>query len=463
MFDTLSARLQGALGDLRKRGRLDEESISRAMREVRLALLEADVNFEVVKDFVERVRERSLGADVLKSLTPGQQVVKIVQEELTTLMGSGDSRLAFTARPPTVILLAGLQGAGKTTAAAKLALLLRKEGRKPGLVAADLQRPAAIDQLEQLGRELQVPVFSEERADPVAAATQGLERASAEGLDTVILDTAGRLHIDEALMEELAAVRDATRPANVLLVLDAMTGQDAVQVAEAFAERVAFDGIVLTKLDGDARGGAALSVKAVTGKPIKLVSVGEKLDQLEYFHPDRMAQRILGMGDVLSLIEKAEAAVEDDDRVEMERRMMQGEFTFDDFLRSYKMLRRMGPLQGVLKMIPGLGKQLEGLGDVDEKQLGRVEAIVLSMTPQERRLPHVIDGSRRKRIAGGSGATVEQVNQLLEARKQMAKMMKQLGKGKMPALSGQPEGQNGPTRSATKKKKSKRKKSKSRR
>jgi signal recognition particle subunit SRP54 len=282
-------------------------------------------------------------------------------------------------------------------------------------------------------------------------------------LDTVILDTAGRLHIDEALMEELAAVRDATRPTNVLLVLDAMTGQDAVQVAQAFAERVAFDGIVLTKLDGDARGGAALSVKAVTGKPIKLVSVGEKLDQLEYFHPDRMAQRILGMGDVLSLIEKAEAAVEDDDRVEMERRMMQGEFTFDDFLRSYKMLRRMGPLQGVLKMIPGLGKQLEGLGDVDEKQLGRVEAIVLSMTPQERRLPHVIDGSRRKRIAGGSGATVEQVNQLLEARKQMAKMMKQLGKGKMPALPGQPEGQNGPTRSATKKKKSKRKKSKSRR
>jgi signal recognition particle subunit SRP54 len=463
VFDTLSERLQGALGDLRKQGRLDQESISRAMREVRLALLEADVNFEVVKDFVERVRERSLGADVLKSLTPGQQVVKIVQEELTTLMGSGDSRLAFTGRPPTVILLAGLQGAGKTTAAAKLALLLRKEGRKPGLVAADLQRPAAIDQLEQLGRELQVPVFSEERADPVAAATQGLERAADEGLDTVILDTAGRLHIDEALMEELAAVRDATRPTNVLLVLDAMTGQDAVQVAEAFAERVAFDGIVLTKLDGDARGGAALSVKAVTGKPIKLVSVGERLDQLEYFHPDRMAQRILGMGDVLSLIEKAEAAVEDDDRVEMERRMMQGEFTFDDFLRSYKMLRRMGPLQGVLKMIPGLGKQLEGLGDVDEKQLGRVEAIVLSMTPQERRLPHVIDGSRRKRIAGGSGATVEQVNQLLEARKQMAKMMKQLGKGKMPALPGQPQGQNGPTRSATKKKKNKRKKPKSRR
>ena len=463
MFDTLSDRLQSALGDLRKQGRLDEESISRAMREVRLALLEADVNFEVVKDFVARVRERALGADVAKSLTPGQQVVKIVQEELTALMGSGDSRLAFSGRPPTVILLAGLQGAGKTTAAAKLALLLRKEGRKPSLVAADLQRPAAIDQLEQLGKQIQVPVFSEERSDPVQAVEGGLERARAEQLDTVILDTAGRLHVDEALMDELAAVRDATRPTNVLLVLDSMTGQDAVRVAEAFAERIAFDGVLLTKLDGDARGGAALSVKAVTGKPIKLVSVGERLDQLEYFHPDRMASRILGMGDVLSLIEKAEAAVEDDERAEMERRMMQGEFTFDDFLRSYKMLRRMGPLQGVLKMIPGLGKQLEGLDDVDERQLARVEGIVLSMTPQERRLPHVIDGSRRKRIAAGSGTSVEQVNQLLEARKQMAKMMKQMGKGKMPALPGAPQGQNGPGRSATKKKKSKRKKSKSRR
>jgi signal recognition particle subunit SRP54 len=467
VFDTLSDRLQGALGDLRKRGRLDEESISRAMREIRLALLEADVNFEVVKDFVGRVRERALGADVLKSLTPGQQVVKIVHEELTSLMGAGDSRLAFAGRPPTVILLAGLQGSGKTTAAAKLALLLRKEGRKPALVAADLQRPAAIEQLEQLGRQIQVPVYSEERADPVAAATQGIERARGEGLDTVVLDTAGRLHVDEELMDELAAVRDATKPTNILLVLDSMTGQDAVRVAEAFAERVAFDGVVLTKLDGDARGGAALSVKAVTGKPIKLASAGERLDQLDYFHSDRMASRILGMGDVLSLIEKAEAAVEDDERVEMERRMMQGEFTFDDFLRSYKMLRRMGPLQGVLKMIPGLGKQLGGLDDVDERQLGRVEAIVLSMTPQERRAPHVIDGSRRKRIAVGSGTTVEQVNQLLEARKQMAKMMKQLGKGKMPALPGQPglpQGQNGPRRSATKKRKSKgKKKSKSRR
>ena len=457
MFDTLSGRLQGALGDLRKRGRLDEEAISRAMREVRLALLEADVNFEVVKDFVAKVRERALGQDVLKSVTPGQQVVKIVHDELTELMGSGDSRLAFASRPPTVVLLAGLQGSGKTTAAAKLGLLLRKEGRKPGLVAADLQRPAAIDQLEQLGRELQVPVFSEERADPVAAATQGVERAREEGLDTVIVDTAGRLHVDEELMDEFVDVRDATRPTNVLLVLDSMTGQDAVRVAEAFAERIAFDGIVLTKLDGDARGGAALSVKAVTGKPVKLVSVGERLDQLEYFHPDRMASRILGMGDVLTLVERAEAAVDKDEAEEMERRLMKGEFSFDDFLRSYKMLRRMGPLQGVLKLIPGLGSQLEGLDEVDERQLGRVEGIVLSMTPQERRFPHVIDGSRRQRIAKGSGTTVQQVNQLLEARKQMAKMVKQMGKGKMPALPGQPV-QNGPTRSATKKKKSKRKK-----
>ena len=462
MFDTLSGRLQGALGDLRKRGRLDDEAISRAMREVRLALLEADVNFEVVKDFVAKVRERALGQDVLKSVTPGQQVVKIVHDELTALMGAGDSRLAFASRPPTVVLLAGLQGSGKTTAAAKLGLLLRKEGRKPGLVAADLQRPAAVDQLEQLGRELQMPVFSDERADPVTAATNGLEGAREQGLDTVIVDTAGRLHVDEELMNELVAVRDATRPTNVLLVLDSMTGQDAVRVAEAFAERVAFDGIVLTKLDGDARGGAALSVKAVTGRPIKLASVGERLDQLEYFHPDRMASRILGMGDVLTLVERAEAAVDKEEAEEMERRLMKGEFSFDDFLRSYKMLRRMGPLQGVLKLIPGLGSQLDGLEDVDERQLGRVEAIVLSMTPHERRFPHVIDGSRRQRIAKGSGTTVQQVNQLLEARKQMAKMMKQLGKGKLPALPGQPM-QNGPARSATKKKKSKRKKKKTRR
>ncbi|TML22889.1 MAG: signal recognition particle protein [Actinobacteria bacterium] len=435
MFDTLSDRLQGALGDLRGRGRLDEEAVSKAMREVRLALLEADVNFEVAKDFTARVKERALGQEVAKSLTPGQQVVKIVHEELTSLMGSGDSRLAF-GRPPSVILLAGLQGSGKTTAAAKLALLLRREGKHPALVACDLQRPAAVEQLVQLGKQIQIPVFTLDTKDAVAAARHGLDEAREDGRDVVILDTAGRLHVDQELMDELARVGEATKPLNVLLVLDAMTGQEAVNVAVAFQERVAFDGIVLTKLDGDARGGAALSVKAVTGRPVKLASVGEKLDQLEYFHPDRMASRILGMGDVLTLIEKAEAAVEVDEQEEMERRLRAGEFTFDDFLASYRMVRRMGPLQGVLKLVPGLGKQLQGL-DVDERQLSRVEAIVLSMTPQERRMPHIISTPRRRRIAAGSGTTLEEVNKLMASRKQMAKMMKQMGKGKLPTFPGQ--------------------------
>ena len=436
VFDTLSDKLQASLSGLGRGGRLDEESVSKAMREVRLALLEADVNFEVAKDFTAAVKERALGQDVLKSLSPGQQVVKIVHEELTALMGSGDSRLAF-GRAPTVILLAGLQGSGKTTTAAKLALLLRKEGKRAALVACDLQRPAAIDQLEQLGRQIQIPVYRLDTQDAVAAARNGLDAARRDGLDVVILDTAGRLSIDEALMDELQRVRDETKPTNVLLVLDAMTGQEAVNVALAFQERIAFDGVVLTKLDGDARGGAALSVKAVTGRPVKLASVGEKLDQLEYFHPDRMASRILGMGDVLTLIEKAEAAVELDEQEEMERRMRAGEFTFDDFLASYRMLRKMGPLQGVLKLVPGLGKQLQGL-DVDEKQLARVEAIVLSMTPHERAVPHVISTQRRRRIAAGSGTSLDEVNKLMAARKQMAKMMKQMGKGKMPALPGMP-------------------------
>jgi signal recognition particle subunit SRP54 len=434
MFDSLSDKLQSTLSDLKGRGRLSEEDLSRATREIRLSLLEADVNLKVVKEFVAKVKERALGADVMKSLTPGQQVVKIVHEELTELMGSGSSKLAFAGRPPTVILLAGLQGSGKTTAAAKLALLLRKEGKTPALVACDLQRPAAIDQLEQLGKQIQIPVYRrDDTKDAVAVARYGLEQAAAQGRDVVIVDTAGRLHIDEELMEELAAVRRAVKPTNVLLVLDAMTGQDAVSVAEAFRERVDFDGVVMTKLDGDARGGAALSVKAVTGKPIKLASTGEKLDQLEYFHPDRMASRILGMGDVLTLIEKAEAAVEKDEQEELERRMRQGQFTFDDFLASYRMMRKMGPVANVLGMIPGLGKQMRGV-KVDDRDLGRVEAIVLSMTPQERRSPDIINGSRRARIARGSGTSVQQVNQLLQARKQMAKMMKQLGSGKMPNL-----------------------------
>jgi signal recognition particle subunit SRP54 len=440
VFDALSDRIQASLGDLRGKRRLDEEAVSKAMREIRLALLEADVNFEVVKEFVDGVKARALGEDVLKGLEPGQQVVKIVHEQLTELMGSGDSRLAF-GRPPTVVLMAGLQGSGKTTASAKLALHLRKHERKtPGLVAADLQRPAAIDQLEQLGRQLGVPVYRTKTSDAVEAARAGLERATADGCDAVIVDTAGRLQIDEELMDELVRVRDATRPLNVLLVLDAMTGQEAVNVAQAFHERIAFDGVVLTKLDGDARGGAALSVKAITGKPVKYASVGEKLDQLEVFHPDRMASRILGMGDVLTLIEKAEQAVAEDEQEELERRLRAGEFTFDDFLASYRMLRRMGPVKGVLKLIPGVGKQLEGV-DVDEQQMARVEAIVLSMTPNERRLPHIINGPRRRRIAAGSGTTIDDVNKLLQARKQMQKMMKQLGKGKLPTLPGELTGQ----------------------
>jgi signal recognition particle subunit SRP54 len=463
VFDTLSERLGGVLGDLHKRGKLDEEAISRAMREIRLALLEADVNLDVVRDFVERVRERALGEEVLKSLTPGQQVVKVVHDELTDLLGADTAELDLGKQ--SVILLAGLQGAGKTTAAGKLALQLRDGGRKPGLVAADLQRPAAIDQLEQLGAQIGVPVFRTETTDPVEAATSGLERARAEGLDTVIIDTAGRLQVDADLMDELERVSKAISPTNALLVLDAMTGQQAAEVARAFEERIDFDGVVLTKLDGDARGGAALSVKSVTGKPIMFGSTGEKLDALEVFHPERMASRILGMGDVLTLIERAEQATSEEEAAEMEARMRKGQFTFDDFLQAQKMLRRMGPLQGILKMMPGMG-QLADL-DVDENRLKRVEAIVLSMTPRERAIPHLIDGRRRQRIASGSGASVQDVNQLLQARKMMEKMMGQIGKGGMPSLPGLggPGGLGGlpggappqQRRSATKKKKNKRK------
>jgi signal recognition particle subunit SRP54 len=400
---------------------------------------------------------------VLKSLTPGQQVVKVVHDELTELMGAGASGLALPGRA--VILLAGLQGSGKTTTAAKLALHLRKQGRKPGLVAADLQRPAAIDQLEQLGRQIDVPVYRTDTSDPVEAATSGLERGRADGVDATIVDTAGRLQIDEELMEELARVRDAVKPTNVVLVLDSMTGQEAVNVATAFEERVDFDGVILTKLDGDARGGAALSVKAVTQKPILFASTGEKLDALEVFHPDRMASRILGMGDVLTLIERAEEAASEDEQAEMEARMRKGQFTFDDFMKAQKMLKRMGPLQGVIKMIPGLGQQLGGV-DVDESKLKRAEAIVLSMTPQERAGPQLIDGQRRQRIARGSGTSLAEVNQLMEARKMMERMMKQMGKGKMPALPGIGDlgaGGGAPTRSATRKAGSTRKQKKKKR
>jgi signal recognition particle subunit SRP54 len=374
-------------------------------------------------------------------------------------MGTGGSGIACAGRPPTVILLAGLQGSGKTTAAAKLALRLRKAGRQPALVAADLQRPAAIDQLEQLGRQIQIPVHRKDTSDPVEVVRSGIDRFREQGNDVVILDTAGRLHVDEALMDELVRVRDAAKPHNVLLVLDAMTGQEAVNVATAFQERIAFDGVVLTKLDGDARGGAALSVRSVTGRPVKFVSIGERLDQLEDFHPDRMASRILGMGDVLTLIEKAEEAVEEDEQAALEARVMAGQFTFDDFLAAQKMLRRMGPIQGVLKLVPGLGNQLKGV-DVDERQLARVEAIVLSMTPQERKLPHVINGSRRQRIAKGAGATIDEVNRLLSARKQMEKMMGKMRKGgDLAALMPQATGAEGGAKPARPRPKGKRKKS----
>ena len=432
MFDTLSERLGTALGGLRKGGRLDEESISRAMREIRLALIEADVNLEVVNDFVARVRERALDEEIAKGLNAGQQVVKIVHEELTELLGSETAELEL--KREAVILLAGLQGSGKTTTAAKLARQLKANGRKPGLIPADLQRPAAIDQLEQLGRQIDVPVFRSDTTDPVEAVRSGLERARAEGLDTIIVDTAGRIQVDEDLMEELGRVREAAKPTDSLLVLDAMTGQQAVAVAIAFQERIDIDGLVLTKLDGDARGGAALSVKSVTGRPIMFASTGEKLDAIEVFHPERMASRILGMGDVLTLIERAEQATSEDEAAEMEARMRKGQFTFDDFLSAQKMLRRMGPLQGVMKLIPGMGQLADA--DIDESKMKRVEAVVLSMTPRERSMPHTIDGKRRLRIANGSGTTVQDVNQLLEARKMMEKMMGQMGKGKMPAIPG---------------------------
>jgi signal recognition particle subunit SRP54 len=432
MFDTLSERLGTALGGLRKGGRLDEESISRAMREIRLALIEADVNLEVVNDFVARVRERALDEEIAKGLNAGQQVVKIVHEELTELLGSETAELEL--KREAVILLAGLQGSGKTTTAAKLARRLKANGRKPGLIPADLQRPAAIDQLEQLGRQIGVPVFRSDTTDPVEAVRSGLERARAEGLDTIIVDTAGRIQVDEDLMEELGRVREAAKPTDSLLVLDAMTGQQAVAVAIAFQERIDIDGLVLTKLDGDARGGAALSVKSVTGRPIMFASTGEKLDAIEVFHPERMASRILGMGDVLTLIERAEQATSEDEAAEMEARMRKGQFTFDDFLSAQKMLRRMGPLQGVMKLIPGMGQLADA--DIDESKMKRVEAVVLSMTPRERSMPHTIDGKRRLRIANGSGTTVQDVNQLLEARKMMEKMMGQMGKGKMPAIPG---------------------------
>jgi signal recognition particle subunit SRP54 len=436
VFDQLSDRLQSTLSDVRSRGKLNEADVDRAMREIRLALLEADVNFKVVKSFTAQVKERCLGAGVLESLNPGQQVVKIVNEELASLMGGASRDIAFAQSGPTVILMAGLQGSGKTTACAKLARHLAKDGRDVALAACDLQRPAAVDQLVTLGQRAGAPVYSQGTdRDPVEVAEWALGQAKADGRDALIVDTAGRLHIDEELMAQLVAIRKRTKPHDVLLVLDAMTGQDAVNVAEQFAERAEFDGVVLTKLDGDARGGAALSVKAVTGKPILYASTGEKLDQLERFHPERMASRILGMGDVLSLIEKAEETTDRKQAEELERKIRKQQFTLEDFLQQMRQVRRMGPLSNVLGLMPGMGGAMKELRNVnvDEGELDRIEAIILSMTAEERARPDVINGSRRKRIARGSGTTVQAVNQLTKQFAQMQKLMKQLAQGKMPS------------------------------
>ncbi|MDD2200794.1 MAG: signal recognition particle protein [Firmicutes bacterium] len=429
MFENLSARLQSVFSNLRNRGRLTEKDVDLALREVRMALLEADVNFKVARDFTTKVRERAVGEEVMKSLTPAQQVIKIVQLELTELMGGQAARIAFASRPPTVMMLVGLQGSGKTTSCAKLANLMRKQGHKPLLVAGDVYRPAAIKQLQVLGDQLGVEVFSMgDKTDPVDIAAAAVERGRSMNNSVVILDTAGRLHVDDQMMDELERIKSRVNPTEILLVVDAMTGQDAVNVASVFNDRLGIDGVILTKLDGDARGGAALSVRAVTGKPIKFVTTGEKLDALEQFHPERMASRILGMGDVLTIIEKAEEAFNAEQAMKLEEKLRKEEFTLEDFLSQLQDVRKMGPIDQLLGMIPGLNRSraLKGVS-VDEKDLARVEAIIRSMTPAERRNPAIIGGSRKRRIANGSGVRVQDVNALLKQFEQTRKMLKQFG------------------------------------
>jgi signal recognition particle subunit SRP54 len=433
VFDSLSDKLQAAFDGLKRQGRLTDKDVERAAREIRLALLEADVNFKVVKQFVDAVKGRALGTEVLESLTPAQQFIKIVNEELTSLMGSASTKLTFSPRPPTLVMMVGLQGSGKTTACGKLANFLLQQGKSPALAAGDVYRPAAIDQLKSIGEQLGVPVYDEgSKADPVHIAKNAVDWARSKGRDVLIVDTAGRLHVDETLMDELVHIRHAVKPHNILLVLDAMTGQDAVNVALAFQERVDFDGVVLTKMDGDARGGAALSVKTVTGKPIKFASSGEKLDNFEYFHPDRMASRILGMGDVLSLIEKAERTIDQKKALELEQRLRKATFTFDDFVEQIQQVKKMGSISSLLGMIPGIpSAKLRGL-EVDDKAFDKIQALISSMTPEERAHPDLINGSRRRRIAEGSGSELHAVNQLLNQFKQVQKMMKQLGSGRVP-------------------------------
>ncbi len=436
MFDSLAEKLQATLTDVRNRGTLTEQDIDAAMREIRLALLEADVNFKVVRQFTSQLKERCMGADVVGGLNPGQQVVKIVGEELTGLMGGASAGLTFSPKPPTVILMAGLQGSGKTTATAKLARYLREEHSSAVAVAAcDVYRPAAVEQLVKVAAQAGAEAYEQGTdRDPVDIAAWALERAREEGKDVLIVDTSGRLHVDRELMDELVRIRAAVKPHSVLLVVDAMTGQDAVNVAGQFAGAVKFDGVVMSKLDGDARGGAALSIKAVTGKPILFASTGEKLEQFERFHPDRMAQRILGMGDVMSLIEQAERQFDQDDAVELERKLRRNEFDLDDFLSQLRSIRKMGPITNLLGMIPGLaGAQLQNM-KVDERELDRIQAIILSMTPEERHRPELIKGSRRLRIARGSGTSVQHVSRLIKQFGQTRKMMRQVGRGKMPDI-----------------------------
>ena len=428
-FEGLADRLQNTIQKIRGKGKVTEADVKEMMREVRLALLEADVNFKVVKDFVKKVSERAVGQEVLKSLTPGQQIIKIVNEELTELMGGEQSKIAASNRPPTVIMMVGLQGAGKTTTSGKLANLLRKKyNRKPLLVAADIYRPAAIKQLETLGKQLDMPVFSlGDQVSPVEIAKQAIEKAKEEHNDYVLIDTAGRLHVDEALMGELKDIKELTKPDEIFLVVDAMTGQDAVNVAQSFNEQLGLTGVVLTKLDGDTRGGAALSIRAVTQTPIKFVGLGEKLDALEPFHPERMASRILGMGDVLTLIEKAQANVDEEKAKELEQKMRTASFTLEDFLDQLGQVRNLGPLDELLKMMPGANK-IKGLNNlqIDEKQIAHVEAIIRSMTTLEKNNPEILNAKRKNRIAKGSGRSVTEVNRLLKQFEDMKKMMKQM-------------------------------------
>lgn len=428
-FEGLADRLQKTMQKIRGKGKVTEADVKEMMREVRLALLYADVNLKVVKDFIKKVSERAVGQEVMKSLTPGQQVIKVVKEELTELMGGEQSKIAVSPKPPTVIMMVGLQGAGKTTTTGKLANLLRKNyNRKPLLVAADIYRPAAINQLQTLGKQLTMPVFSlGDQVSPVEIAAKAIEHAKAEHHDYVLIDTAGRLHIDENLMDELKNIKEAVKPDEIFLVVDAMTGQDAVNVATSFNDQLGITGVILTKLDGDTRGGAALSIRAVTGKPIKFVGMGEKMDALEPFHPERMASRILGMGDVLSLIEKAQANVDEEKARELEKKMRSASLTLDDFLDQLSQVRNMGPLDDLIKMLPGANK-IKGLNNlkIDEKQIAHVEAIIRSMTKEEKERPEIINASRRKRIAKGSGRTVPEVNRLLKQFEEMKKMMKQM-------------------------------------